>query len=1139
MKWLIMMLLLIARPVGASEGLDVKDWLSRPGVKLVAVEFYASWCGPCKKAVPQWRALHEQYRDQGLRLIVVSVQDPDGSCVNPGWNPDDVVCDTEGRLAEAWGVSSKLPAAYLWSWRGTLLVRKGHVEQVQRAVKEELSRLPRVALDHGMDAGLRDLLRADLARTGKVEVVAGADEEAALKALRRKSHELEFSSQSSCALGQRLAANTLLKASLVTTGKAKRLVVQLMSAETGCLNASAGVFWNKDRPEISVAEAIAELINNLRVSVELPGRAVTARVKERTIGEQAETWNITGTDGVIVAFETEPVGAVVMLDGALLCQSTPCSKLVAPGSHQLGFQLESYLPVRESLRLDGDTRNVKRELTPDFGWLEVASKPSGLAVFVDKKPWGTTPLMKRQISSGPHQVLVTDSHYYDKGKDIVVRRGEQEKIEVHLLPREGGLKILARDTGGNDVGARVLLDGRDIGATPFAGKVIIGNHKVRVTFGDSSWERTVSVMEQQVQELEAVLDQSRPTPSRDRAHAPMDSDISNLSGTIETAFAPYTPNAAADRTEVPSMYTWDLTPLFPGNAQWMAAFTALEIRVPDLEACRGTLGGGAAKVKACLELGTDLSLQADRLGQYAFQLWSTDRRDPKAQELYEKSEYISAKVSSALSFIEPELLALDDAALRTLQAAPSLADYDHFPKDLARRKAHVLDKSGEAVLSLTRALAGTPYTILNSLQAETPFPKIQDESGADVQLGFANFPKYRSHPDRKVRRAAAKAFFDTLGAFSKSYAASLAAKVKADVYIAQAQGYASALAASLDSDAVTRELYDTLLEVTHKNLPRTLHRYIKLKKKLLGLDEIHYSDMYTPLFSDVKDDIAYDEAVQLTLAAMAPMGGEYTGILAKGLDPAARWSDVYPNEGKKSGAYCTGHWGLHPFVFLNYMDTLDDVFTTAHEFGHAMHFWYSQKTQPYPKSDSPILLAEIPSTFQEAMLMDHLIKTSKEKRKTMALLVKQLENIRLTVIRQVMFAEFEMLIHAEVEKGGALTASRLSEIYADLVKRYFGPDFTFDEHDQYEWAYIPHFYYNFYVYKYATGLMAAFAFSNKILGGDEETRDRFIEFLKAGGKDYPLALLKEAGVDITDPETMEETYELFAKTLRKLEMLLD
>ncbi|MBM4371777.1 MAG: oligoendopeptidase F family protein, partial [Deltaproteobacteria bacterium] len=440
---------------------------------------------------------------------------------------------------------------------------------------------------------------------------------------------------------------------------------------------------------------------------------------------------------------------------------------------------------------------------------------------------------------------------------------------------------------------------------------------------------------------------------------------------------------------------------------------------------------------------------------------------------------------------------------------------------------------------LTQALGETPYTVLNALQDETPFPAIRDAAGEEVKLGYANFPKYRGDPDPTVRREAAAQFFGTLERFGKSYAATLAMKVKADVYLARARGYGSALEAALDADAASPELYATLLDVTHKALPRTLHRYVKVKKKLLGLDEIHYADMYAPAFADVEAVYPYEEAARLTLAAMQPMGPEYTGILAKGLDLSSRWSDVFPNEGKKSGAYCTGHWGVHPYVFLNYLEELDDVFTTAHEFGHAMNFWYTLGTQPYPKSDSPILLAEIPSTFQEAMLMDHLVRNSQDKRHTMALLVKQIENIRLTVIRQVMFAEFEKLIHEEAEKGGALTAARFSELYEDLVKRYFGPDFTFDPHDRWEWAYIPHFYYNFYVYKYATGLMAAFAFSNQILAGDEALRDRYIAFLKTGSSDYPLDLLKAAGVDITDPAVMEETYELFERTLTKLEMLLD
>ena len=505
-KWLLLLSLIAARPAYAGDGLDVKDWLSRPGVKLLAVEFYASWCGPCKKAVPQWKALHEKYRDQGLRLVVVSVQDPDGACVNPGWNPDDVVCDSEGRLAKAWGVGDRLPAAFLWSWRGPLLVRKGHVDEINRAVAEELGRLPRVTLDEGMAGDVRELLRSELARTGKVDVVAGADEEEALAAIRRKSHEVQFSDRSACLIGERLAANSLLKTSFVRAGSGRRLLVQIFSAETGCLNASAGVFWNVQKPDLSVAEAVAELVNNLRVAVELPGGAAPAAVIVREIGEREESWDLEGSAGVIVAFETEPAGAVALLDGKLLCMSTPCSKLVAPGAHKVEFQMESYLPVRESVTVNDRTGSVKRTLSPDFGWLSVRSKPGGLPVTLDGKPLGTTPVQRRQVSSGPHQVLVSDSRYFDKGKELVVGRGKHEEIEVELAAREGGLKVNARDLHGNDVQAQVLVDEREIGKTPFIGKVIVGEHRVRVVLGEESWEKTLTVREKQVEILEAVLD---------------------------------------------------------------------------------------------------------------------------------------------------------------------------------------------------------------------------------------------------------------------------------------------------------------------------------------------------------------------------------------------------------------------------------------------------------------------------------------------------------------------------------------------------------------------------------------------------------------------------------------------------------
>ena len=509
-RWcLLVLLILTARPLMAGDGLDVESWLSRPGVKMLAVEFYASWCGPCKKAVPQWKALHDKYRNQGLRLIVVSVRDPKGACASPGWNPDDVVCDADGRLSESWGVGDELPAAFLWSWRGPLLVRKGHVNDVKRLVEEELGRLPRVTLDEGMDRGVRDLLRTELARTGKVDVVAGADEEEAIAAIRSTSHEIQFSDRSACRLGERLAANSLLKASFMQAGTGKRLMVQLFSAETGCLSASAGVFWNEQRPEISAAEAVTELVNNLRVTAEMPGKARTAQVKEREIRDQEEDWQLEGVSGVVLAFETDPVGAAVLLDGKLLCQATPCSRLLAPGPHKVEFQLESYVPVQEVVAVNDKTNSIKRTMTPDFGWLTVRSKPPGLNLVLDGKPLGTTPLERRQVASGPHRLVVSGTGFYDKGKDVVVDRSEHEEVDLELVARQGGLQVFAKNQRGDDLKAQVFVDEQEVGNTPYAGKVRVGEHKVRVTLAGKEWKASVEIREKKVAKMDAVLDLGR------------------------------------------------------------------------------------------------------------------------------------------------------------------------------------------------------------------------------------------------------------------------------------------------------------------------------------------------------------------------------------------------------------------------------------------------------------------------------------------------------------------------------------------------------------------------------------------------------------------------------------------------------
>ena len=505
-KWLLVVSLLIARPAFAGDGLDVKAWLSRPGVRMLAVELYASHCKPCMKAVPRWKKLHEKYRDQGLRLVVIAVQDPEGICKNPGWNPDDMVCDSEGHIAQALGAGDELPAAFLWSWRGPLLVRKGHVDEVEAAVERELASSPRVTLDEKTDGRILPLLRSELSRTDKVTILADAEEQAALAAIRAESNNLNFNTSTSCKLGEQLAANSLLKADLVKSGKATKLMLTMYSAEKGCLTASASVYWNEDRPDVAVAEAVGKLVDSLRVAVEMPGSAVKNAVKETEIGEREEDWSMAVDTGALVAFDSTPRGAVVLLDGKILCQQTPCSKTVAVGLHKVEMQKEQFVQKLESLRLSESTRAVSWKLTPDFGWITVRSEPLGLSVSLDGKPLGTTPLNRKQVAAGPHQVLVADTRYFDKGKQVQVERGEHEEVELTLKARQGGLVVKARDRAGNDLEAEVYLDGVKVGATPLAKQVIVGRHTVVVQADGKRWEKTVDVREKQVERLLAELD---------------------------------------------------------------------------------------------------------------------------------------------------------------------------------------------------------------------------------------------------------------------------------------------------------------------------------------------------------------------------------------------------------------------------------------------------------------------------------------------------------------------------------------------------------------------------------------------------------------------------------------------------------
>jgi len=363
-------------------------------------------------------------------------------------------------------------------------------------------------------------------------------------------------------------------------------------------------------------------------------------------------------------------------------------------------------------------------------------------------------------------------------------------------------------------------------------------------------------------------------------------------------------------------------------------------------------------------------------------------------------------------------------------------------------------------------------------------------------------------------------------------------QVKANIFNAKARNYGSALEASVDANAVPPAVYETLVRTVERNLPKTLHRYVELRKRVLGLSEIHYYDLYTPLFPAARQKASYPEGVAMTLEALKPLGKDYMKVIQTGLDPANGWVDVFPNVGKRSGAYCNASYRDHPIVFLNHMDELEDVFTLVHEFGHALHFHLSHQAQEFANADAPIFLAEIASTFNEELLLDHLLKKAKSRDERLNLLNKRIENLRTTIFRQVMFAEYELAIHREVEGGGALTSERMAEIYGMLVKKYYGPGYTFDADDGYEWAYIPHFYYNFYVYQYATGLISAIALSRPVLAGDAAAVKRYLHFLSSGGSDFPIPTLKAAGVDLTAPDSMQPAFDLFAATLDEIERTL-
>ncbi len=593
-------------------------------------------------------------------------------------------------------------------------------------------------------------------------------------------------------------------------------------------------------------------------------------------------------------------------------------------------------------------------------------------------------------------------------------------------------------------------------------------------------------------------------------------------------------NQLPKRSEISTDHRWKLEDLFASQAEWDQEYAEAKELIKKIAAFQGKLAD-PAQLKACFELEDELSLHVERLYVYANMRHHEDTAEPVNMALSDKSKKLSVESGEALSFITPEVLSLPSDALDQMIANPDLAKFKFTLEEMRREKAHILSKSEESLLAQVGNISQAPNTIFGMLNnADLKFPKVKDENGEEIELTQGRYIQFLESKNRDVRREAFKAMYDTYGKMKNTLASTLSANVNKNIFYSRARKYPSALEMSLYGDNIPKEVYTNLIGTIHKHLP-LMHRYMNLRKKLLKVDELHMYDLFAPLVEEFKMDITYDQAKATVLDSLKPLGDDYLGVLKEGFDNG--WIDVYENEGKRSGAYSWGAYGTHPYVLLNHKDNLNSMFTLTHEMGHALHSYYSDTNQDYRDAQYTIFLAEVASTLNEALLMHYMLEKSTDPKEKMYLLTYYADQFRTTVFRQTMFAEFEMLIHQKAEDGESLTPQELSKIYYELNKRYYGDDMVVDQDIEMEWARIPHFYTSFYVYKYATGFSAATSFSKQILEEGAPAVDRYLGFLKSGGSDYSINILKKAGVDMSTPEPIEQAMSVFEDLIGQMEAL--
>ncbi len=612
--------------------------------------------------------------------------------------------------------------------------------------------------------------------------------------------------------------------------------------------------------------------------------------------------------------------------------------------------------------------------------------------------------------------------------------------------------------------------------------------------------------------------------------------------TFLAMFAAMNSYSQQTREEIPAKYKWNLTDLYASDEAWRDAVQSLTLKLDEVEQFKGTLTKSATNLLKALEFNSDLSKEASKIYLYAGMNSDLDTHEMKYNGMKQELQSLFSNFGAKAAFIQPEILAADWETIEGfLKEEPKLEIYRMGLENMFRTKAHSLSEAEERIMALSGMVSSVPQAVYGTFSnAEMPKPEVTLSDGSKIAIGSAEYGRYRASSNRADRETVFNAYWNNFAKFKASYGEMLYGNVKSDIFNARARHYESSLEASLYPNNIPVEVYHSLVDNVNENLP-AFHRYLKIKQRMMGVDTLKYLDLYAPVVKDVDLKYSYDEATTLILEALKPLGKEYVSTVEKAVDE--RWIDVYPTPGKRSGAYSNGaFYDGHPFILLNYNDLYDDVSTLAHELGHTMQSYFSNKTQPYPTADYETFVAEVASTFNEVLLFNYMIDRVEDDDVKLSILMEWLDRFKGTLFRQTQFAEFELKIHEEAEKGKPLTGDEFSEIYADIVNRYYGHKEGVCHVDDYmhmEWAYIPHFYYNFYVYQYSTSFTASISLAEKVMSGDKQALDNYIEFLSAGGSDYPIELLKKAGVDMTSTEPFEKTIASMNKVMDEIEKILD